>query len=175
MRKTKWKTRIVVQPMNWNVFVTTPSSLAAFCQWLLDQGADPVEVVKTQIVWEDSLSSGGAMFSIWGENYILVLPEEFDDQLVYHEALHCAINLWKDAGAQLDIDFNEEVLTYTQGHVVQLLKKHIYKIPEKKPCQSAKLKAVTAGEAAEKSIRQKPRLRSRGVQSKRVNTRVVNP
>lgn len=175
MRKTKWKTRILVQPMNWNVFVTTPSSLADFCQWLLDSGADPVEVVKTQIVWRESLDSGGAMFSIWGENYILVLPDEFKDELVYHEALHCAVNLWADAGANLELPLNEEVLTYTQGHIVQLLKKHIYKLPEKKTCQSEKLKVDTAGEAAEKSIRQKPRLRSRGVQSKRVNTRVVNP
>jgi len=51
--------------------------------------------------------------------YVMVLPEDFQTETVYHEALHCAMTMWEQAGAELDMTRNQEVVTYTQTHIVQ--------------------------------------------------------
>ena len=51
--------------------------------------------------------------------YVMVLPEMFQTETVYHEALHCAMTMWEQAGAELHMTSNQEVLTYTQTHIVQ--------------------------------------------------------
>lgn len=131
-RKGHWPDLIKVQPMDWQVFIVRPSSLAAFSEMRLSIGDDPVQVIADNQMWEDGLKSGGAMFSVVNTNYILALPDEWNDELVYHEALHCASRLWHDAGAQLKLPRNDEVLTYTQGHIVKLLKQKFYKEQVKK-------------------------------------------
>lgn len=129
MARRKWKDIIRVQPMNWQVFVVRPSNLAAFADYLLKVGMHPVTTVECHHEWEQSLKGGGAMFTEWAGNYILALPDTWDSELVYHEALHCAIRLWHDAGAKLELPLNEEVLTYTQGYIVRLLVEKFYKQP----------------------------------------------
>lgn len=127
MARRKWKDVIKVQPMDWQVFVVRPSSLADFRDALLSWGHHPVTTAECHHEWEQSLSYGGAVFTEWGGNYIMALPDTWDHELVYHEALHCAIRLWDDAGARLKLPGNEEVLTYTQGHIVKLLTEKFYK------------------------------------------------
>ena len=78
----------------------------------------------------NSVTDSGGMFV--AEDcfaYSMYLPEEFNDQVVYHEALHCATRLWDDAGAELHSYNNDEVLTYTQGYIVAMLKE-LYLIRE---------------------------------------------
>jgi hypothetical protein len=127
MTKRKWKDIIKVQPMNWQVFIVRPSSLADFSQFRLDLGDDPVEVVEDNASWDYCLRSGGAMFCCRGPNYVMVIHDEWDHETTYHEALHCASRLWHDAGADLKLPRNDEVLTYTQGHIVRLLIEKFYK------------------------------------------------
>lgn len=61
--------------------------------------------------------------------YIMYLPEEYEERVVWHEALHATTRLWYDAGAGLDSMVNDEVLTYTQGYIVGLIKE-LYKLRE---------------------------------------------
>lgn len=131
-----WPDIIRVQPMNFPVMVVRPSSLAMFLEHMEHHkcGKHFQAEVHDQV---ERVQSGGASFYFGGENYILFLPDEWDDINVFHEALHCAIRLWDDVGADLSLPENEEVLTYTQGHIVKLLKKKFY--PEgKKKCRSKK-------------------------------------
>lgn len=57
---------------------------------------------------------------------LLILPEEWDDEVVYHEALHCATRMWYDVGADLVVPKNDEVLTYTQGYIANYIKEVCY-------------------------------------------------
>lgn len=129
MASRKWKDIIKVEPLGWSVHVVRPSTLADFANFLLSTGAHRVLVAECHNDWEESLESGGAMFTEWNGTYIMALPDEFVHELVYHEALHCAIRLWADAGAKLALPDNEEVLTYTQGYIVRLLVAKFYKQP----------------------------------------------
>lgn len=131
-----WMDTIVVQPMDFAVLVVRPSSLAMFIEHMEHHKCDKhfQADVHEQIA---SVQSGGASFYSSESTNILFLPDEWDDIVVFHEALHCAVHLWDIAGANLQLPDNDEVLTYTQGHVVNLLKKKFY--PEKKKkCQSKK-------------------------------------
>lgn len=77
-----------------------------------------------------SAESCQGLFIGWSKfYYIMYLPEEYDDVVVYHEALHATTKLWEDAGAELDSCKNDEVLTYTQGYIVAEIKK-LYKLHE---------------------------------------------
>lgn len=122
-----WKFTIHVQPMGWAVYVVTQSNLADFCQWAVDHGENLEWASQWSSEMNSLLSRGGASF-YWdsGHNYLLVLPAKFRWDLTYHEALHCAIRLWHNAGARLKLPLNEEVLTYTTDHIVREVKK-LYK------------------------------------------------
>lgn len=131
-----WMDTIVVQPMDFTVLVVRPSSLAMFLEHMEHHECGKHFQADIQVQIDAVMNGGGSFFSS-ESSYILLLPDEWDDIVVFHEALHCAIRLWDDVGADLILPDNEEVLTYTQGHIVKLLKKKFY--PEKKKkCQSKK-------------------------------------
>lgn len=78
----------------------------------------------------DNLDSCEGLFIQYGTfNYAMFLPEEYNEVTTWHECLHAATRLWYDAGAELDSMMNDEVLTYTQGHIVGLIKE-LYKLRE---------------------------------------------
>lgn len=131
---TVWQDRVSIQPFGWDLFVVRPSSLAAFSKHL-KAGKLSKKMQKSFAKAAASIyGDGGAMF--W-QGQVLILQEEWDEISVWHEALHVAISFWEDAGADLHLYKNQEVLTYTQGHVVKLLKEKFY--PEGEVvCQSKK-------------------------------------
>lgn len=54
--------------------------------------------------------------------YLLIWVEDPDDPVVVaHEALHAATYVWEKAGANLHVYNNDEVLTYTMGHIMDLI------------------------------------------------------
>jgi hypothetical protein len=125
-----WADTITVQPMAFPVLVVTPSSLAKFLEHM--EHHECGKHFQADIIHHtEKAKNGGACFYFDSGNYILLLPAEWDDESVFHEALHCAIRLWHDVGARLQLPRNEEVLTYTQGHIVQMLKKQIYNMKVK--------------------------------------------
>jgi hypothetical protein len=78
---------------------------------------------------ESASYSQGAFFHT-PAGYILFLPEEYNEETTWHEALHATTKMWGDAGAQLDVLENDEVLTYTQEHIVRLIKEALYATPD---------------------------------------------
>ena len=122
-----WNDFIVVHPMGFEVMVVRPSSLAMFLEHMDYHGCGPHFKADMQVHLH-KVENGGGCFYFDGENYILLLPDEWSDTVIYHEALHCAIRLWHDVGAGLLLPDNEEVLTYTQGYIVELLKQKFYKV-----------------------------------------------
>ncbi|MEE8598924.1 MAG: hypothetical protein V3S69_05360 [Dehalococcoidales bacterium] len=62
-------------------------------------------------------------------DYAMYLPEEYVEQFVWHEALHCTTQMWYDAGGNIHSCENDEVLTYTQGYIVGMIKE-LYKLRE---------------------------------------------
>lgn len=72
--------------------------------------------------------SEGMTASFWHNdqqplNYVMLLPDEYVESVVWHEALHLTTRMWEQAGAELHFCHNDEVLTYTQGHVVEVIKR----------------------------------------------------
>lgn len=57
---------------------------------------------------------------------LVILPDEYSSEIVYHEALHCATSMWYDVGANLEVPRNDEVLTYTQGFIANYIKEVCY-------------------------------------------------
>lgn len=128
----KWADSIIVQPMELPVMVVRPSNLALFLEHMEHHKCS--KHFQADIAFHlAKTDNGGACFYFDNKNYILLLADEWDETSVFHEALHCAIRLWHDVGAKLKVPQNEEVLTYTQGHIVALLKKHIYKVKKCRP------------------------------------------
>lgn len=121
-----WADRIQVEPMQIWVMVVRPSSLAKFMEHMEYHGCGPHFKASIQEHIEKVTQGGGCFYSD-ESNYILMLPDEWNDIVVFHESLHCAVRLWHDVGADLALPDNEEVLTYTQGYIVRLLKKKFYK------------------------------------------------
>lgn len=74
---------------------------------------------------EDGGNHNGA-FLFNGEEplrYILHIPLDAEVSVIYHEALHCATRMYYDMGANLDAHYNDEVLCYTQTHIVEEINK----------------------------------------------------
>lgn len=120
---TVWNDLVKVQPFNWDLFIVRPSSLAAFGKHMKECGWDKAARKEALSTMKEALDAGGAMFY---HGQIMVLPDEWLESHVWHEALHAAIHYWEEAGAQLGLYDNQEVLTYTQGHIVKLVKEKVY-------------------------------------------------
>lgn len=120
-----WPHIVRVQPFDWNIHIVAKSNLAGWFNYIMKLGEDPTWCVSNHQEIEKLLESGGAHFySDDQRNYVLMLPDKFKAELVYHEALHAAVCLWHDAGANLILPDNDEVLTYTTDHIVRLVKQH---------------------------------------------------
>lgn len=128
-----WNDRVSVQPFNWDLFIVTPSSLAAFEKHMKVSGFSKKKRKEIISTFDEVFRDGGAMFH---SGQVLVLAEEWNEKQVWHEALHTAIGFWQDAGAQLALEANQEVLTYTQGHIVDLVREFYAKRASR--CQSKK-------------------------------------
>jgi len=61
---------------------------------------------------------GGFMWHTDG-SYAMVLPEKYDAHVTFHECLHAATRIWYDAGADLEVPCNDEVLTYMMNYLVE--------------------------------------------------------
>lgn len=125
----EWADTIMVQPLNHQVMVVRPSNFALFSKHMKyhECAASFIEEVGHRVGLAER-GEGACFYHDTSGNRILVLPDDYDEICVWHEALHAATWLWHYAGAELEVPRNDEVLTYTQGHIVRLLKKEIYKM-----------------------------------------------
>ncbi len=63
----------------------------------------------------------GGFLNLGGQDYVIILPDEWVHSTVYHEALHAATRMWYDIGAELKVPENDEVLTYTVGYIADFI------------------------------------------------------
>ena len=61
----------------------------------------------------------GAFFGV--DTLLFFWVEDFDILAITHEALHIATYMWEKAGANLHVYNNDEVLAYSQGHILDLV------------------------------------------------------
>lgn len=126
-----WKHTVIVQPLGWGIMVVTPSSLADYLKHMKYHkcGKD----FRDEVARRTARSENGSDATFYHDdrgNYIMMLPDKYMACSTYHEALHAAIDMWEQAGAQLKLFRNQEVLTYTQGHIVDMIRKTIYELDE---------------------------------------------
>lgn len=109
-------TRIKVEPFGWSVMLT--SDMESVRQYFKDTGT-PDEYIP------DEKCIGG--FTAPPDAFlVMTLPAVYSEETIWHEALHVTMYMWDYAGAQLDPHHNDEVYTYTQGHIVRLINKCFY-------------------------------------------------
>ena len=53
----------------------------------------------------------------------IALPAEFDMHITFHECLHAAGRIWYDAGAQIEVPKNDEILTYFMNYLVEQIER----------------------------------------------------
>ncbi len=75
--------------------------------------------------FQDCGMAGGCM-PLEGGRILVILPEIYSAEVVFHEALHCATSMWYDIGAELEVPQNDEVLAYTQGYIATYIKEICY-------------------------------------------------
>jgi hypothetical protein len=128
-----WLDTIWVQPIDRCIYVVRPSSLAKFVEHMEYHGCNKyfIKDVKKMTKHVKATPGNATYYSDDAGNNIMVLPDEYDEMATYHEALHAAVRLWHNIGAQLKLPRNDEVLTYTQGDIVRNIKRQIYKMKVK--------------------------------------------
>lgn len=78
----------------------------------------------------------GAVYRLTGSDgtpsFMMFLPEERDEEVLYHEALHLTTAMLDHFGVEIS-HHNDEVMAHLQGYIVRLVDKAVYKRRRTKP------------------------------------------
>ena len=110
------------QPFGRNIYVSTSFEEAKkYIQRMFDFdiSSDYIKGSSGQCLNEE-LPDGASL-------NIIILPEVYEEDTLYHECLHCCWDVIGDVGIKLTSK-NHELLTYSQGWLASQIKKKIYGI-----------------------------------------------
>lgn len=90
----------------------------------------------------DNDSSRGAVYKFdadgGGQSFVMYLPEERDEEVLWHEALHMSTALMDVHGVEISAQ-NDEVLAYLQSHIVREVDRRAYAKPVNRTKQKSKV------------------------------------
>ena len=121
-----WANTIWIEPFDWPILLVTPSNFAKFKKHMKFHKCSKEFIAECKVGMQYAINGGGCFYSDAGCNYIMFLPDTYNETTTYHECLHAAVHLWDRAGGNIKLPRNDEVLTYTQGYIVRLVKAHLY-------------------------------------------------
>lgn len=125
---------ITMQPLDLKIPVVVESELPMFLEACRSTCSNLAKLEAAGATISKHLADGGAMTGCdmveeFDHPIVLFLLDEYDEEMVYHEALHAVIDGWAAAGKRIKLGGkydDSEILTYGQAHLVREIKRLVY-------------------------------------------------